>query len=80
MKAVDVRSIFNAGVGVAVDSRLVSAIGCILVLAATGANAADVETTLRVDEVKVYPRTAAVTRRGDVTIPAGERFRRPRRS
>ncbi|HEY3516559.1 MAG TPA: hypothetical protein VGL98_05880, partial [Gammaproteobacteria bacterium] len=41
-------------------------------LAALPAAAADIEATLRVDEVTVYPRTAAVTRRGDVNVPAGE--------
>ncbi|HXS80769.1 MAG TPA: mucoidy inhibitor MuiA family protein [Gammaproteobacteria bacterium] len=45
---------------------------CILALAASAASAEDVEATLRVDAVKVYPRTAAVTRRGTVSIPAGE--------
>src|SRR5262245_21903 len=41
-------------------------------LVAARASAEDIEATLRVDEVKVYPRTAAVTRRGQVSIPAGE--------
>jgi uncharacterized protein (TIGR02231 family) len=40
--------------------------------AAGAAKADDIEATLRVDDVTVYPRTAAVTRRGDVSIPAGE--------
>src|SRR5262245_16791348 len=44
----------------------------IAALAAFPAAAADIEATLRVDEVTVYPRTAAVTRRGDVNVPAGE--------
>jgi len=44
----------------------------IAALAALPATAADIEATLRVDEVTVYPRTAAVTRRGDVNLPAGE--------
>ena len=44
----------------------------IAALAALPAAAADIDATLRVDEVTVYPRTAAVTRRGEVTIPAGE--------
>ncbi|HET7608202.1 MAG TPA: mucoidy inhibitor MuiA family protein [Gammaproteobacteria bacterium] len=44
----------------------------ILALAAAAAKAEDVEATLRVDAVKVYPRTAAVTRRGQLSIPAGE--------
>jgi uncharacterized protein (TIGR02231 family) len=44
----------------------------ILALAASAASAEDIEATLRVDAVKVYPRTAAVTRRGNVSIPAGE--------
>ena len=44
----------------------------ILALAAAAAKAEDIEATLRVDAVKVYPRTAAVTRRGQVSIPAGE--------
>ncbi len=44
----------------------------LLALAAATAKAEDIAATLRVDQVKVYPRTAAVTRRGDVGIPAGE--------
>jgi uncharacterized protein (TIGR02231 family) len=44
----------------------------IAALATFPAAAADIDATLRVDEVTVYPRTAAVTRRGDVSIPAGE--------
>ena len=44
----------------------------IAAFAALPAAAADIDATLRVDEVTVYPRTAAVTRRGEVTIPAGE--------
>jgi uncharacterized protein (TIGR02231 family) len=52
--------------------HVVSSSLCILALAASAANADDIEATLRVDEVKVYPRTAAVTRRGQVSIPAGE--------
>ena len=42
------------------------------ILAVATANAEDIEASLRVDEVKVYPRTAAVTRRGAISIPAGE--------
>ena len=60
MKAANVLSIFT------------SASASILALVAAAANAEDIEATLGVDEVKVYPRTAAVTRRGDVSIPAGE--------
>src|SRR5262245_61284802 len=54
------------------NKHLVSSSLCMLALGAGAANAEDVEATLRVDEVKVYPRTAAVTRRGAVSIPAGE--------
>ena len=54
-----------------VNLRLIS-ISCILALVAAAATAEDIEATLRVDEVKVYPRTAAVTRRGEISIPAGE--------
>jgi uncharacterized protein (TIGR02231 family) len=72
MKAVDIRSILGTRAGFAVDKRLVSSIVCIFAVAATRANAADIEVALRVDEVKVYPRTAAVTRRGNVDIPAGD--------
>ena len=53
-------------------SALVSWSTSIAALAALPATAADIEATLRVDEVTVYPRTAAVTRRGDVNLPAGE--------
>ena len=53
-------------------SPLVSWSMSIAALAAFPATAADIEATLRVDEVTVYPRTAAVTRRGDVDLPAGE--------
>jgi uncharacterized protein (TIGR02231 family) len=60
MKAADVLSICTSS-GVA-----------ILALAAAAAKAEDIEATLRVDAVKVYPRTAAVTRRGQLSIPAGE--------
>ena len=59
-------------VGFTVNKYLVSSGLCIIALAGAAANAEDIEATLRVDEVKVYPRTAAVTRRGDVSIPAGE--------
>jgi uncharacterized protein (TIGR02231 family) len=55
-----------------VSKHLVSSSLLILALAAHRAHAADIETALRVDEVTVYPRTAAVTRRGEVNLPAGE--------
>src|SRR5262245_54229472 len=51
---------------------LIFALSSTAILAAATANAEDIEATLRVDEVKVYPRTAAVTRSGTVSIPAGE--------
>jgi uncharacterized protein (TIGR02231 family) len=51
---------------------LIFALSSAATLAAATANAQDIEATLRVDEVKVYPRTAAVTRSGTVSIPAGE--------
>jgi uncharacterized protein (TIGR02231 family) len=56
----------------AVNRYLVSSSLCILALAAAPARAEDIEAALRVDEVTVYARTAAVTRRGEVTLPAGE--------
>ena len=54
-----------------VNVRLIY-ISCILALVTAAATAEDIEATLRVDEVTVYPRTAAVTRRGQISIPAGE--------
>jgi uncharacterized protein (TIGR02231 family) len=58
--------------GLVMNKQLVTSSLCILALAADPARAEDIETTLRVDEVTVYPRTAAVTRRGEVAVPAGE--------
>lgn len=45
----------------------------VLTLAATcAANGEDIEARLRIDAVTVYPRTAAITRRGEVSLAAGE--------
>lgn len=40
-------------------------------LPALATYAADLAATLRIDQVTVYPQTAAVVRRGEVTVPAG---------
>ena len=68
MKTIDVSSIF----GLATTTRFFSSSLCMLALVAPAANAEDIVAALHVDEVTVYPRTAAVTRRGDVSIPVGE--------
>lgn len=39
--------------------------------AAPATQAADLAATLTIDQVTVYPKTAAVVRRGEVTVPAG---------
>jgi uncharacterized protein (TIGR02231 family) len=40
-------------------------------VAAPATHAADLAATLTIDQVTVYPQTAAVVRRGEVTVPAG---------
>jgi uncharacterized protein (TIGR02231 family) len=40
-------------------------------VAAPATHAADLAATLGIDQVTVYPQTAAVVRRGEVTVPAG---------
>jgi uncharacterized protein (TIGR02231 family) len=54
------------------DKTLATMASCFLLVAAPTASAEDIEAKLIVDEVTVYPRGAAVTRRGDVSFPAGE--------
>ncbi len=48
-----------------------AALGMIMFVAASTTNAADLAATLAIDQVTVYPKTAAVVRRGEVTVPAG---------
>lgn len=43
----------------------------LMFLAAMATHAADLAATLTIDQVTVYPQTAAVVRRGEVTVPAG---------
>jgi len=47
------------------------ALAAVIAVAATPAFAADIEAASRVDTVTVYPDGASVTRRTDVTLPAG---------
>lgn len=50
-----------------------AAVSFVLVLAAARlAQADDIEAKLRIDQVTVYPNSAAITRRGEVNLPAGE--------
>lgn len=48
-----------------------AALATLMFLAALATHAADLAATLTIDQVTVYPQTAAVVRRGEVTVPAG---------
>jgi uncharacterized protein (TIGR02231 family) len=48
-----------------------AALAMLMFLAALATHAADLAATLTIDQVTVYPQTAAVVRRGEVTVPAG---------
>jgi uncharacterized protein (TIGR02231 family) len=48
-----------------------AALAMLMFLAAPAPHAADLAATLTIDQVTVYPQTAAVVRRGEVTVPAG---------
>lgn len=48
-----------------------AALAIFTVTAAPATYAADLSATLTIDQVTVYPKTAAVVRRGEVTVPAG---------
>ena len=48
-----------------------AALATLTFVAALSTHAADLAATLTIDQVTVYPQTAAVVRRGEVTVPAG---------
>ena len=48
-----------------------AAIAMLTFAAALAAHADDLAATLTIDQVTVYPQTAAVVRRGEITVPAG---------
>jgi uncharacterized protein (TIGR02231 family) len=48
-----------------------AALAMLTFVAASATHAADLAATLTIDQVTVYPQTAAVVRRGEVTVPAG---------
>jgi hypothetical protein len=53
--------------------KTLAAASLVLALAAPRvAQADDIEAKLRIDQVTVYPNGAAITRRGEVSLPAGE--------
>lgn len=51
--------------------HLTTALAMLSFVPALGAHAADIAATLTIDEVVVHPQSAAVVRRGEVTVPAG---------
>lgn len=48
-----------------------AALAMLTFVASLATHAADLAATLTIDQVTVYPQTAAVVRRGEVTVPAG---------
>lgn len=53
------------------NRHLATALAMLLFVPALAAHAADIAATLTIDQVIVHPQTAAVVRRGEVTVPAG---------
>lgn len=53
------------------NRHLAAALAMLLFVPALATHAADIAATLTIDQVTVYPQTAAVVRRGEVTVPAG---------
>ena len=51
--------------------HLAAALAMLMFIPALATHAADLATTLTIDQVIVHPQTAAVVRRGEVTVPAG---------
>lgn len=48
-----------------------TALAVLVLFSVSTGNAADLAATLTIDQVTVYPKTAAVVRRGEVTVPPG---------
>src|SRR5688572_17982124 len=49
----------------------VATLAALTCVAVPATQAADLTATLTIDQVTVYPQTATVVRRGEVTVPAG---------